>query len=266
METLAKLLSRFPYINHHDRLTQQENNNLMNHFSPGRNALPEHFVFTLAIGVDTKDPTANALRERYNELIVEQGIRQPWGGSDFADDELKGIRQMLVDMAQDLENNAVHFIRIIEPINPYGTNWRAYLPARVQGMLSNNTDDPRFLEEQAHVANTMANAFAKSLEEHGHKPATAAARNLSPSPPPAPAAVRNLSHPPPQAEGSNLDEPDDLIGGYKKSYGKKKKTKKTRRKTKNMRRKSKTKTKTKKKNTRKKKHYKKRKSKTHKKR
>ena len=57
-------------------------------------------------------------------------------------------------------------------------------------------------------------------------------------------------------------------GGYKKSYGKKKKTKKTRRKTKNMRKKSKTKTKTKtkKKNTRKKKHYKKRKSKTHKKR
>ena len=57
-------------------------------------------------------------------------------------------------------------------------------------------------------------------------------------------------------------------GGYKKSYGKKKKTKKTRRKTKNMRKKSKSKTKskTKKKSTHKKKHYKKRKSKTHKKR
>ena len=69
--------------------------------------------------------------------------------------------------------------------------------------------------------------------------------------------------PPPTSDGK---PPPAQAGGYKKSYGKKKKTKKTRRKTKKTRRKTKTKTKTKKKSTRKKKHYKKRKSKTHKKR
>jgi hypothetical protein len=214
MEISSKHLLRFPYINHHDSLTQEDNDIIMDHYK--ENSMPSQFQQEVAIKVDITNERANALRKRYNELIEEQGIRQPWGGYDLADDELIEIRQTLVGMAQDSGNNAVNFTKIIAPSQPWGKDWRDYLPRSVREKLSNNAFDPRLLEEKAHVSHTMAVASAKQLDTSDHKP---------PSPP--------------------------TTGGYKKSYGKKKKTKKTRRKTKNMRRKSKSKTKTKKKRRRK---------------
>jgi hypothetical protein len=238
--TVVPHLGTFFYINHHDRLTQQQNDTLMDHFK--KNRMPEEaFTLTNAIKVDTNDETANKLMQKYNKLIEEQGIRK-WG-SDYAENDLYEAREKLINMAQDSKNKAVNFTKIIEPIQPYGKNWKDYLPPRVKEKLEER-EDPRLLEEQANVAGIMGKAFAKPLERYGHKPPTV--DDDKPPPPPTPT--------------------DTPAGGYKKSYGKKKKTKKTRRKTKNMRRKSKTKTKTKKKSTRKKKHYKKRKSKTHKKR
>jgi len=179
-------LPLFFYINHHDRLTHQENNNLMNYYFYGRNALPKEFVLTKAIGVDTRNTEANELRKIYNNQIAEQGIRQSWG--DEPDENLNNIRKELIKMAQDSENNAVNFIQIIEPINPYGTNWRDYLPDWVRKKyLSNNTDDPRLLAEQAHVTGIKALAYKKAPEDllhtYGHKPLRPTTSDHKPPPP-----------------------------------------------------------------------------------
>jgi hypothetical protein len=255
--TNVPYLEPYPYINHHDSLTQQENDNLMNHYR--NNQLPETrdgepvFVITTAIGVDTKDEKANQLRLEYNRLREEE----EYGLSTEEVERLNIIREELVEMAQDSGNNAVFFTTIIEPVQPYGTDWRKFLQPRVKGMLSNNTSDPsskvraRLREEQSHVKGIMTRADEKTLEfllhKYGHKPSKEAVRG----PPPPPAGAR--TPPPPPGKKAAGASPPQPHGGYKKSYGKKKKTKKTRRKTKNMRRKSKSKTKTTKKNTRRKK-------------
>ena len=217
-------LPKFFYINHHDRIKQQDNDIIMKFHREG-NKLHTVFAIINAIKVDTNDEKANKLMQEYNKLIDEQGIRK-WG-SDYAEDDLYKVRDTLIEMAKDSKNKAVNVTKIIEPNQPYGKNWKDYLPPSVKDQLD-ESEDPRLREEQANIAHIKAQASKPYLSRDGHKPPT--------------------------------------TGGYKKSYGKKKKTKKTRRKTKNMRKKSKSKSKTKKKSTRKKKHYKKRKSKTHKKR
>ena len=214
-------LPHFFYINHHDRLTYQENNNLMNYYFYGRNALPKEFVLTKAIGVDTRNTEANELRKIYNNQIAEQGIRQSWG--DEPDENLNNIRKELIKMAQDSENNAVNFIQIIEPINPYGTNWRDYLPDWVRKKyLSNNTDDPRLLAEQAHVTGIKALAYEDPqindllLHTYGHKPLRPTTSDDKPPPPP--------------PTSDDKPPPPTMTGGYKKSYGKKKRTRRRKRK------------------------------------
>ena len=160
-------LPTYFYINHHDSLTQQENDILMDHYK--ENKKPEKvFTLTKAIKVDTNDETANKLRQQYNELIKKKYIREGLGDFD-GDNNLDETRKKLIEMANARGNNAVNFTMIIEHIHSYATTWRSHLPQNVLRKLPLEREDPRLLKEQAHVAGIKAQALAK-LKTSDDKP------------------------------------------------------------------------------------------------